>query len=201
MPSGTPTHKHNVMKLWSRLDQVFLSDHSENLLISCNMQPDQRGINTDHLPILTELNLNADIAPEKEIHNFQNVDWDEFCKELSIQLAKLLLPAPIVNQRQLDEACDSLTKAIQRTIISEVPVLTIMLKSKRWWMKELTQLCQLANKLGRQSYDKQCDKGHNIHKKHNVAAKNYHRILEQTKRQHWRDWLEKGKDPDIWTAH
>jgi len=132
LPSGTPTHKHNVTKLWSRLDQVFLSDHSENLLISYNMQPDQRGINTDHLPILTELNLNADIAPEKEIHNFQNVDWAEFCKELSIQLAKLLLPAPIVNQRQLDKACNSLTKAIQCTIISEVPVSTITPKSKRW---------------------------------------------------------------------
>jgi len=165
------------------------------------MQPDQRGINTDHLPILTELNLNANIAPEEEIHNFQNVDWAEFRKELSIQLAKLLLPTPIVNQRQLDKACDSLTKAIQHTIISEVLVSTIMPKSKRWWMKELTQLCWLANKLGRQSYDKQHDKGHNIHKKHDVAAKNYCRILEQTKWQHWRDWLEKGKDLDIWTAH
>jgi len=68
-------------------------------------------------------------------------------------------------------------------------------------MKELTQLRWLANKLGRQSYDKRCNKGHNIHKKHDAVAKNYHRILEQTKRQHWRDWLEKGKDPDIWTAH
>jgi len=34
-----------------------------------------------------------------------------------------------------------------------------------------------------------------------MAAKNYRRILEQTKWQHWRDWLEKGEDLDIWTAH
>ena len=34
-----------------------------------------------------------------------------------------------------------------------------------------------------------------------MAAKNYHRILEQTKRQHWRDWLKKADDPDIWMAH
>jgi endonuclease/exonuclease/phosphatase family metal-dependent hydrolase len=40
LSSRIPTHKHNVMKLWSRLDQVFISDHSENLLISCNMLPD-----------------------------------------------------------------------------------------------------------------------------------------------------------------
>lgn len=129
LPSSTPTHKHNITKLWSRLDQVFLSDHSENLLISCDMQLDQRGINTNHLPILMELNLIADIMLEEEMHNFQNVDWDDFHKELSTQLAKLPPPTPIVNQRQLDNACNSLTKAIQCTITLEVPVTTIMPKS------------------------------------------------------------------------
>ena len=192
---------HNVTKLWSRLDQVFISDHSESLLIACDTQPDHRCINTDHLPILTELNLHADVALEEEIHNFCEVDWDKFCKEPSTQLAKLPPPTPIDNQRQLNDACNSLTKAIQRTIIKQVPVTIISPKSKRWWTKELTQLCQLANKLGRQSYDRHHDSGHTIHGKHIMAAKNYHRILEQTKRQHWRDWLEKADDPDIWMAH
>jgi len=113
LPSGTLTHKHNVTKLWSRLDQVFISDHSESLLISCDTQLDQWGVNTDHLPILTELDLKVDITLEEEIPNFRNVDWEDFCKELSVQLAKLPLPTQIVNQRQLDDRCDSLTKAIQ----------------------------------------------------------------------------------------
>ena len=42
---------------------------------------------------------------------------------------------------------------------------------------------------------------HVVHGQHNAAVKNYCRVLEQTKRQHWRDWLEKGDDPDLWTAH
>jgi len=201
LPSGIPTHVHNITKLWSRLDQVFISDHSENLLISCDAQPDQRGVNMDHLPILTELNLKADIASEEEIHNFREVDWDKFCKELSTQLDKLLLPTPIVNQRQLDTACDNLTTAIQRTIIKQVLVLIILPKSKRWWTKELTQLRRLANKLGRQSYNRRQDPRYIIHGKHTVAVKNYCRVLKQTKRQHWWDWLEKAEDPDIWTAH
>jgi endonuclease/exonuclease/phosphatase family metal-dependent hydrolase len=83
LPSGIPTHKHNIMKLWSRLDQVFISIHSENMLITCDTLLDQRGINTDHLPILTELNLRANIVEEGEIPNFRNVDWEDFCKELS----------------------------------------------------------------------------------------------------------------------
>jgi len=132
----TLTHIHNVTKLWSRLDQVFISDHSKSLLILCDTQPDQRGVNTDHLPILTELNLKADIVPEEEIHNSYKVDWDKFCKDLSIQLAEPPPPTPIVNQERLYDACDSLTQAIQRTIVIQVQVMLILPKSKRW-MKEL----------------------------------------------------------------
>jgi len=201
LPSSIPTHKHNVMKLWSRLDQVFISDHSENLLISCNTQPDQRGINTDHLPIIMELGLAADIIQEEDINNFRNVDWDEFRKELSVQLANLLQPVLIDNQEQLEHSCKSLTKAIQRVIVTQVPVTNITPKSKRWWTKELTQLCRQSNKLGRQSYDWRHDLGHAIHGAHVVASKQYRKLLDQTREHHWRDWLEKGEDPDIWSAH
>lgn len=59
----------------------------------------------------------------------------------------------------------------------------------------------LANKLGRQSFDRHCDPSHDVHGKYAAAAKNYCRILKQTKRQYWRDWLKKVEDPDIWMAH
>jgi len=70
LPSGTPTHRHNVSKLWSRLNQVFISDHSENILVSCDTQPDHWGLNTDHLPILTVLDMKAEISENTEISNF-----------------------------------------------------------------------------------------------------------------------------------
>jgi len=73
LPSGTPTHRHNVSKLWSRLDQVFISDHSKNILVSCDTQPDHWGLNTDHLPILTVLDMKAEISENTEISNFQDV--------------------------------------------------------------------------------------------------------------------------------
>ena len=57
LPSGLQTHCHNVTKRWTRLDQVFISEHSENLVISCDTLTEHRGANTDHLPIRTELNL------------------------------------------------------------------------------------------------------------------------------------------------
>ena len=187
LPSGIPTHRHNVTKLWSRLDQVFITDHSDNILISCDTQPDQWGINTDHLPIQTVLDLKAEQAESAEIPNFRDADWESFRKELSVQLADLPPPMPIRNQRQMDKCCGDLTKAIQRTIDSRIPVTTITPKSKRWWTKELTQLRRLSNKLGRQSYQCRRNTAHSIHDQHTAAVKNYCKILERTKRQHWRD--------------
>ena len=70
LPNSTPTHRHSVTKLWSSLDQVFISDHSINTLISCETLPDHWGINMDHLPILTVLNLSAEHVEEQEIPNF-----------------------------------------------------------------------------------------------------------------------------------
>jgi hypothetical protein len=77
-------------------------------------------------------------------------------------------------------------------------MIELTLKSKRWWMKELMQLCQSTNKLRRQSYNRQHNPEHAVHRAHVVAVRNYQKILEQTKRHHWRDWLEKVEDLDIW---
>jgi len=57
------------------------------------------------------------------------------------------------------------------------------------------------NKLGRQSYKLRNNPAHLVHKEHTDAEKLYDRTLERTKRQHWRDWLERAEDPDIWTVH
>ena len=182
LPSGIPTHRHNATKKWSRLDQVFISDHSENTIITCDTQTDQWGINTDHLPILTVMDLGAEIMEAHEIPNFREVDWEGFRKVLSTQLDKFLPTTPIDTQPQLDTSCTNLTTAIQRTIDLQVPTSTITSKSKRWWTKELTQLRQAANKLGRQSYNRRLEEDHAVHNEHAAMVKKYRNMLDQTKK-------------------
>jgi hypothetical protein len=58
-----------------------------------------------------------------------------------------------------------------------------------------------ANKLGRRAYKHRNNPLHPVHKAHDEASKIFDRTLEQTKREHWRDWLERAVDPDIWTVH
>jgi len=200
LPGSIPMHCHNVTKRWSRLDQVFISEHSENMLIACDTFADQIGINTDHLPILTELNLAANIIAERPIPNFRNVDWEVFHKTLEKNLARSAPAARLTSQLQLDSKCEELTAIIQATIQEQVPLLKITSKSKRWWTKELTLLHRKAEKLGRLAYKHKTEVSHSIHTEHKEAAKRYDKTLQYTKKQHWRDWLEKVEDPDIWTT-
>ena len=102
LPSRTPTHQHNVTKCWSRLDQVFLSEHSDHMLISCDTRTDLWGILTDHLPILTLLDLLVEPAAETPYPNFREVDWEEFQTTLETQLLRLPPPEQILTQHQLD---------------------------------------------------------------------------------------------------
>jgi hypothetical protein len=160
-----------------------------------------RGIKTNHLPILTKLNLATSISEESAMHNFRDVNWETFNKVLGGLLSAVGPAVTINTQLQLNSACDKLTKALQDMISKVVPVSRICTKSKRWWMRELTLLRQQADKLGRKASKLSHLPYHYLHAEHDAAVKLYHSTLKSTKRQHWRDWLERAKDPDIWTVN
>lgn len=201
LPSGIPTHVHNVTKKWSRLDQVFISEHSTDMVEVCDTETRLRGLKTDHLPVLTALNLEIPIAQPANIRNYREVDWGEFRESLTNHLDKLDNAKQITNQEQLNVSCDALTRAIQAAIEDSIPITKICSKSKRWWTKELTQMRRRMNKLGRETYKLRNLPAHPVHEEHAEAIKTYDRTLERTKKQHWRDWLERAVDPDIWAVH
>ena len=78
LPAGVPTHEHNVTKRWSRLDQVFITEHTLEALTQCEAVPAEQGLNTDHFPIISDLNVDAELTPKKIISNFRDVEWKDF---------------------------------------------------------------------------------------------------------------------------
>jgi hypothetical protein len=201
LPPGIPTHLHNVTKKWTRLDHVFITEDAMDSIIACDTLEDSPGVNTDHLPILTTIDLELARVNASSPKNFRNVDWEKFQKVLADKLKLLPPPTRITSQGELDEACSELTKAIQETIDTEVPTSDIGIRAKRWWTKELGILRRKANKVGRKASKYRDWPEHPIHGERREANRTFHRTLERMKRQHWRDWLEKAEDPDIWTAH
>jgi hypothetical protein len=171
--------------MWTRLDQVFISKHSTDLIIACNTEPSKRGINSDHLPILTKLDLATTIIKESATHNFREVDWEEFNKELGKNLAVIEPAVTIRMQYQLNDSCNKLMTAIQTTISKVVLITRINAKSKHWWIKELTKLRRQADNLGRTASKLSHLPYHHLHAEHAAAVKLYHSTLKTTKRQHW----------------
>ena len=201
LPSSIPTHLHNVSKKWTRLDQVFISEDHLDSIVTCDTLRDTPGINTDHLPILTTLDLNLTRAPKTSPRNFRNVDWESFEKAFTARIDRAGPPTRIRSPVELNNACRELTEALQETISAEVPTIELGIKAKKWWTKELTKLRHEANRKGRKASKYKEWPEHHSHAEKRGANKLFHKTLERTKRQHWHDWLEKADDPDIWTAH
>jgi hypothetical protein len=78
LPAGLPMHIHNVTKQWTRLDHIFISDYLLSSVISCNTHPEFRGIKTDHLSIVTEVDLEIPAADDSSSYKFREVDWEAF---------------------------------------------------------------------------------------------------------------------------
>ena len=201
LPAGTPTHEHNITKQWSRLDQVFVTEHTLDALMQCEALPMEQGLNTDHFPVISNLDINIDITPKKAISNFRDVDWKEFRKVLGGKINKWGVPNFIRSQAMLDRECDKLTTALQETIGEVVPEVILGPQAKRWWTKELTNLRKDMLKIRRKICKKRADPNNTKWAQFRDARRRFGRELEKTKKNHWRDWLEKAMDPDLWTAH
>ena len=201
LAKGTPTHCHNVTKKWTRLDQVFITEHTLEAIIACDTIPEERGVNTDHLPIVTVLDVELTKVPTQAARNFRDVDWEDFRKTLEGKMAELGLPTRITTRSALNRTCEKLTQALQETIDGEVPRTNICTRSKRWWSKELTILRKEAEKLGRRAYEFRYRPEHPSHTEHTAARKAYGKTIQYSKQHHWRDWLEKTTDPDLWVIH
>jgi endonuclease/exonuclease/phosphatase family metal-dependent hydrolase len=57
LPLGIPTLQSTSSKNWTRPDNVFGMEHTNNTLIECTTDPSQRDPCTDHVPIITILEL------------------------------------------------------------------------------------------------------------------------------------------------
>ena len=95
LAKGTPTHCHNVTKKWSRLDQVFTIEHTLDAIIICDTIPGERGVNTDHIPIVMVIDVELTKAPTQIARNYRDVDWEKFHKLLKEKLSTMGLPRHI----------------------------------------------------------------------------------------------------------
>ena len=66
LPKGIPMLQSMATKNWTGVDNVFAMHNMECLVVVCDTDPRLRGPGTDHVPILTTLDLEV---PARVIEN------------------------------------------------------------------------------------------------------------------------------------
>ncbi|KIM57740.1 hypothetical protein SCLCIDRAFT_129702 [Scleroderma citrinum Foug A] len=153
LPKDIPTLQSSSTGNWTRPDNIFCTDHSEEILISCTTDLGQRGPKTDHVPVLMELDLtvierwwSAQVL-NTEMYNYREVDWEEFKDYLNEALACLPPPAPLMLEEEFQRTAKNIDLALHDTIEKHVPKTKPCPHTQQWWTKELTDLRKHANQL------------------------------------------------------
>lgn len=89
LPPKIPTLQALSTGNWTRLDNVWCTTHTSALFTQCDTNPALRGPNTDHVPILSKLELPLNHNVPKPTRNFRATDWVVFNECLTT-----LLPPP-----------------------------------------------------------------------------------------------------------
>ncbi|KAI0055117.1 hypothetical protein BV25DRAFT_1769449, partial [Artomyces pyxidatus] len=167
--------KSSSSKNWTRVDNVWVSSDLSPHVLQCTTKPDQRPPKTDHVPILTDLDIVFDVATSTPRHNFHMTDWTLFQQTLSSALEAKGRPAEFRTGElaQFETSLRSFMDAVQSAVEKAVPLTQGTPYSKRWWTKELTDLRKRARTAGRRSERHRTDSAHLAHVAFDDARKLY----------------------------
>lgn len=90
---------------------------------------------------------------------------------------------------------------INEVLDKEVPTTQPSPFMKRWWTKELTDLKKEKNRLSNLLYKYWDTPDTPVHVAHKAAINKFCERLNETKRDHWTDWLEQATAKDIYVAN
>ena len=98
LPKDVPTLQSSSTGNWTRPDNVFCMEHMLTPLILCNTDPENRGPNTDHLPVLTKLDMSLASTSVLPTQNYKEVDWKKFNTKLKVELDQIGPPKIVMTK-------------------------------------------------------------------------------------------------------
>ncbi|KAF8998477.1 hypothetical protein BDZ89DRAFT_887255, partial [Hymenopellis radicata] len=173
LPANIPTLQALASGNYTRVDNVFISEHLLMTVIQCTTEPERRPVKTDHLPIVLTLDLNIEQADESPRRNFRTVDWAKFRKTLGDRLDTLPSPRELQTKEALYAALENLNRAIDETVQDHVPMTTPCPHSKRWFNTELRDLRKTMKRAARKSFRFRAVPDHAIHVQFKEIRKQY----------------------------
>ncbi|KZP04752.1 hypothetical protein FIBSPDRAFT_673627, partial [Athelia psychrophila] len=100
---------------------------------------------------------------------------------------------------EFEAILNDIMDAILTTIESHVPRTRPSVYMKRWWSKELTQMCKHARALGKKSFLAHLsDPTHAVHEEHRQACNDYADLIDSSKKNCWEDFVTDTEEKSMY---
>jgi len=133
--------------------------------------------------------------------NYRATDWKEFTNHLTALLTDSPEPCRLNSHEEFRNALNVINTSIKSAIETHVPMSKPLPHTKRWWTKELSNMRKTKNRIARTSHRWRGISDHSSHQQHRQICKEYAKLIETTKKEHWETWLLNASERDIWTAN
>ena len=200
LPKDIPTLEACATKNFTRVDNIFCSAELVDTFLSCDTFPQWRPQKTDHMPIISVLEVEPERIAYVGKHNFKLTDWEEFRKSLRGNLEGIE-DTEITSEEQFYTRIEQVDGAIKSAIQEHVPLTKLSPYTKRWWSKKLADLKKAKEKLSRGSYMSRALDEDPVHEAFYQARNEYSKAIHEAKTEHWIEWLEMLDEDGVWTAN
>jgi hypothetical protein len=201
LPPGIPTLKALASGNETRVDQVFCDEDAKGLIDLCDTRPEWRPVKTNHYPVICRIWIGVEGNKFKLRHNFRDVNWPEFARELILKLSELPIPEKITERQEVAIRLQAVDDVIHQTIAEHVPLTKPCPYSKHWWNKDLSTHRKEVKKLARDAWRVRGIEGHPDHERYRKARNTFTESIRTTKAAHWAKWLAELNDRTVWTAN
>ena len=203
LPKGIPTLEARHGGRWTRPDNVWRNADSSSTVLSCEVHAELRPSNTDHLPIVTTLDLNYYPSQDTTRFNFRLVDWEVFRKTVQTRIdsSTTLSEISIQTTNEIEDAVDELFQILQDATKEHVPAVKPLPHLKRWWTKELTTKRKERNRASKEHFKWRGLPDHPSHEEYRRVTRTFAKEIDDAKSTHWREWIEQVKGDDVWKVN
>ena len=192
LPAGMIT----LPRYGTAIDLVWGNAHMERSVIKCKIAR-KHDHGSDHLPIITILNLTPEVNPQTPTYNYEKTDWKVMKTKLQEYLPKIDPnsrgnPSPTT----VDQLAQELTSAIRKATQASTPRKRTYPFSKRWWNEELTEKRREVNRTRNRRWRGRTTEEEDEEWKEEV--KEYRTMIKKAKRDTWRTFVKEADPTTIW---
>ena len=203
LPKDTPTLQARNGGRWTRPDNVWRNAESPSTIITCDVQSNLLPTKTDHLPIVTILDLQYHPITTPRRFNFKRANWEKYEEILEERLnrSETLNRPSFQSAEGLEEAVNELYRILQDVTEETIPMIKPLPHLKHWWNDDLTLKRKEKNRASAARFEWRGTPDHPAHEEFRKISREYARDIDTAKANHWKEWIEEVQGNDLWMVN